>query len=569
GGLEKTAATATALPATGQPFPNFVRVTMTKSAPNGNDTQAIVPIPAAISKGDTLRVTMYVRGKKPGGAAAEANLYIIKNAPPWTNNGTTRLQAVPGKPTEWRRVSLAFTAVDDYAAGETAVCVHLAYGAQTFDIGGLTVTNYGGTATEQDILERDAIEAPTRTVTIAVDRKVVRQTMTGFGGNFVSFGYGTASDPVDKYITKNLRVDHARVGIVLRDFLKDDGTLDRSKPLLGGVFDLMKQMQTRKTPLVASVWNLPNSYVQNPDAENQRRIKPEKRDAVISTLTQWLTIARDEYGVTVPYVSFNEADGGYSILLPPDDARYFVINGGKAFAKAGLKTKWLLGDTANGGGFPAYANAILSDPATLPYLGAASFHGWDSLSASDDSYRAIATLAKKHNKPVWCLEAGYDAQLWQKQPSPFGTWDNALKIAQSYARCITLAEASVIDYWQYRGDYPLVGGKDATEPFPAYRVIEMYTKAFAPGTKIVTTMGGADGVYTVAGLAPTTGKLCVLIVNTGGAAKVTLTGGSPGAKYAASNRARNRVATPSAITDKAGRTALYLTPRSVTMLTEQ
>ncbi len=575
-GLEKTGATAESLPVTGQSFPTFVRVTMTKSASAANDTQLIVPVPAALKKGDVIRTTLYLRGKKTDGAAAEANLYIIKTSPPWTSNGAVRLEGVAGKPTEWRRVSLISTVVDDYAPDGTGVCVHLAYGAQTFDIGGLTVTNYGNTVSEQGIVEREAREAPARTLTIAVDRKATRQTLTGFGGNFVAFGGNSAaSDSVDKYITKNLRVDHARVGIVLKSFLRDDGTLNRNEPLLGGVFDLMKQFQTRKIPLVASVWNLPNSYIVNPEAENQRRIMPGKRDAVIAAITQWLTIARDEYGVTVPLVSFNEAEGGYSILLPPDDARYFVINGGKAFAKVGLKTKWLLGDTSSGTTFPTYANAILSDPATLPYLGAASFHGWDSLSASDYSYRAIASLAKKHGKPVWCLEAGYDAQLYKEEPSTWDTWDNALKVAQSYARYLGVAEASVIDYWQYRGDYPLVGG-DGTVPYPAYRVIEMYTQAFAPGTKIVAITGGTDGVYTVAGLAPTTGKLRVLIVNMGGTATVMLTGGRVGAKYAASVRTRetteppaSRPLTPVIAADKAGRAALTVPPRSVATLTEQ
>ena len=573
-GLQKTDASAKTLPVSGQPFPAFLRVTLAKPAPAANDTQILLPLTEPLKKGDTLQTTLWMRGKKTDGTPAEANLFVIRNAPPWSNFGTAKLKGISGKPNEWRRVSLAFAAPDDFAANAAVVAIHLAYGAQTVDIGGLKIINHGAGVSPEDVMTMDVMLEPARTVTVAVNRNDVRQTMTGFGGNFVSFGGTEASDGVDKYIRQNLRVDHARVGVVFRSFLKNDGSLDRANPLFGGVFDLMKQLQVKKTPIVASIWNLPDSFVTNPEAQNQRRIKSDKRDAVIATLVEWLRIARDDYGVTVPEVSFNEADGGYSIILSPEEARYFIIKGGEAFRKAGLPTKWLLGDTANGGGFPKYAEAIASDPATAPYLGAASFHGWDVLSASDDSYRAIATLAKKYNKPVWCLEAGFDAQLWNKKPPVWDKWDTALHVAEAYARYLTFAEASVVDYWQYRNDYPIVGGADKSKPYSTYRVIEMYTEAFVPGTKIVATTGGADGLYMVAGLAPKTGKLRVVLVNTGGKTKIALNPTRRTAAFAATIRTQNGeysgTSTQPVITfDAAGQVTMLLPPRSVAMLTER
>ena len=103
----------------------------------------------------------------------------------------------------------------------------------------------------------------------------------------------------------------------------------------------------------------------------------------------------------------------------------------------------------------AFDTPLLEDPSIAPYLGPIAFHCWDVLSASDASYTAIADLGKRFKKPVWCLEAGHDAQLWQMK-DPWATWDNALRTAMAYEKTIRLSGATVMDYWTLQDNYPVV-----------------------------------------------------------------------------------------------------------------
>ncbi|MBC7807804.1 MAG: hypothetical protein H7145_16850 [Akkermansiaceae bacterium] len=450
--------------------------------------------------------------------------------------------------------------------------------------------NDGEIVSADGSIGQGAAQETTRTVRVFIDRKATRQVITAFGGNFAisRFGDRDAQDSVGGHVLKNMPIGHARVGIPLKTFIKPSGdNYDAGHTSVKDVFRLMETLRDLKIPLVASVWDVPDFCVTNPEETNGRRIAPDKRDKVIAAITEWVRLARERHGLTVPYVSFSQADTGYSLLVPPEEARYFITRGGAALQRIGFPTKWLLGDTSNGESLAPYITTIMADKSVVPYLGPVSFHGWDSLTAPDDAYRAIAKAARLYRKPVWCLEAGYDAQLSKSDLSVWNTWDNALKLAQSYARCLTLAEASVMDYWQYQNDFPILGESDGVRNdtevlspsfvlYPAFHLIKMFAETFPAETQIVSAKVVGDSIYAVVGTEPVAAKLRILLVNVGESADVIVSGGQPNGKYSAdgmhetqADRELSKVSLPLLGTDEKGTAVVSVLPRSVSVLREQ
>jgi hypothetical protein len=163
----------------------------------------------------------------------------------------------------------------------------------------------------------------------------------------------------------------------------------------------------------------------------------------------------------------------------------FIRQCGAAFVKAGFKTKFLIGDTANGSSCYDYVLPILKDSSIARYLGPISFHSWDALNASDISYQKIKELGLKYKKQVWCMEAGHDAQLWQR-PNPWASWDNAMRTALAYERTIRLTGASSMVYWTYQDNYTLVDPK-TFRPYPVFRALQLMEKVFTPGAVLLNT----------------------------------------------------------------------------------
>lgn len=84
---------------------------------------------------------------------------------------------------------------------------------------------------------------------------------------------------------------------------------------------------------------------------------------------------------------------------------------GPRFAARRLKTRLLVGNTAEGASAVAFDAPLPKNAEIAPDLGPIAFHCWDVLRATDRSYEAIASLGERFGKSVWCLEAGHDAQL--------------------------------------------------------------------------------------------------------------------------------------------------------------
>jgi O-glycosyl hydrolase len=567
GGLERTKATAQIATVTGQPFDRALRIVIGQSAAETNATQLTIRNAEPIEKGDALLAWFSVRGTSAvGNKPAQMEFLFEKATDPWTKSVTSGVVTRSGN--AWKRVLVPFTAADNYGPGEAMVSLRFAFSPQTLEIGDLAVVNYGKTRTSSELVALAAEKNPLGKVNATVNLNQTRQTMRGFGGNFAQPRYG-ATEPMDavgQYNLDNLRVVHARVGIPLNHWVPQPGVY-KDESQAQAAFRQMQMMTKRKIPITGSVWEGPLWMLPGTAERTGRTLPRERYDDCIDAIAQFLVTARDKYGATVDYFSFNEPDYGVNFKFTPAQMAEFIRLAGPRFAALGLKTKFLTADTANGSNFVDYARPLLEDKTIAPYLGPLAFHSWDVLGAQEEKYTGIAALGRQYNKPVWCTEAGHDAQLWQAQ-NAWQSWENALRTALAYERTIRLSGAEQMDYWTYQDNYPLVS-KDGKTPFPVWQVLQQMEVALPQGSKIATATTNHDDLKVLPTAGPRNGQFSLLLVNSTGPGEVTLSGLPRGATISVmdSTTASQRQARTQALrTNAQGRVTVILPARSVVTL---
>jgi O-glycosyl hydrolase len=508
-----------------------------------------------------------VRGaSKTGSAPAQVEFLFERATDPWTKSVTRGVSAAPDSAT-WKRVFIPFTSTESYKPGEVMASLRLAFGPQTVEVGGLTVMNYAGTRTAGELVALAAERNPLGAVTVAVRFADTRQTLSGFGGNFAQPRYGatTPMDAVGQYNLDHLRVVHARVGIPLNHWTPEKGVY-RDDAQAHAALLQMQEMARRRIPITGSVWEGP-LWMLPGTAEKGRTLPRENYDACIEAVAQFLVTARDKYGATVQYFSFNEPDYGVNFKFTPAQMADFIRLAGPRFAALGLKTKFLTADTANGSNFAEYARPLLEDKSIAPYLGPLAFHSWDALGALESKYTAIAAMGRQYNKPVWCTEAGHDAQLWQQQ-NPWASWENGLRTALAYERTLRLTGVSQMDYWTYQDNYPLVNKADS-KPFPVWQVVRQMEDALLPGSRVVAASVSQDDLKALPTVGPRPGQFSLLLINPIGAGRVTVSGLPTGAAVSVTRSTetaqRQKAAKPLRVDNK-GRVTVDLPARSVVTL---
>ncbi|HLJ55901.1 MAG TPA: hypothetical protein VKT77_12755 [Chthonomonadaceae bacterium] len=562
-GLERTEASAEVVPIKGEPFGSALRVKIGGPAPDSNVTQLTIRNAIPVRKGDALLASLYVRGAAAGGKSPAQTMLLFERATaPWTKSVTRGVSSL-SKPEAWKRVSVPFAAAGDYAPGEAMLSLRFAFGAQTIEIGGLSLLDYGSAVTAESLETLAASQNPLGSVTATVHPGERRQTMLGMGGNFCQPRYGATEpeDAVGRYNLAHLHVAHARIGIPLNAWAPERGPARDEGPAHAALLQ-MREMARRKIPITGSVWEGPAWLLGGRREQSGRTLPPDRYGDCIEAIAQFLVAARDRYGATVDTFSFNEADYGVNFKFTPAQIDAFIRQAGPRFQQLGLKTKFLVGDTANGSNFVDYVPALLADRQIQPYLGPLAFHCWDALSAPDARYAQIAEIGRKAGKPVWCTEAGHDAQLWQKQ-NPWQSWDNALGTAIAYEKTVRLTDASLMDYWTYQDNYPLVS-KDGSKPYPVFAVMKQMEAVLSPKAVIAAITCGSEDLRAVASIGPRPSQAAVLLINPIGRGSVTLAGLPPGSEAAieestAEAQGRRRTAA----VDAGGRLTVPLPARSV------
>lgn len=359
-------------------------------------------------------------------------------------------------------------------------------------------------------------------VTVTVDATKRYQQFLGFGGNYTQVQYtGKAQDTIGQYTLETLHPEWVRIPIPLdlwependngkaavtdmKGFRTDDARLVE-------LFELAKRMRSEYgvKNITASVWRVAAWMVGEKEGFGGI-IPPELYAEVAESMTAFLVHLRDQYGVVVDQVSFNEPDIGTYVRMNSDQMIAFVKVIGPMMKMAGLDTKWLIGDVSLPTPTTMYAKALLGDPDIQEYLGPVSMHSWNSSSISDMMLSTIRDYMLTTDKPLVVGEFGYNPGLW-KTPAEFPTWQNAWFLANLIHRTVKFTGASVILYWELQNDYPLMS--TALEPYPAWHVYKQVFDTLKPGVTIVDCASAEEGTVTGYAAADEAGYFTAQLLN--------------------------------------------------------
>jgi hypothetical protein len=342
-------------------------------------------------------------------------------------------------------------------------------------------------------------------VSVKVFPEIKRQKIQSIGGNYCQARLTiSAWDAIGESTLKEFKPGFVRVALPLKlrneEYRNYKGNKITEQPLVISVLETIKRMKSEfgvKT-ITISVWDVPDELVEDPGKRNQRVVKPEEYDEVIDMLVAFLVKAKTEYGVEVDYFSFNESDGGWQLQFSPQATIAFIKKAMARFEAAGLKTKFLLADTAQTTGTVEFATMILADSSIWKYFGPLSFHCWWSENIPDSEFERVAAFAKAWNKPVWCSELGFDAEA-HKVKGMFQTWDYALRFAKISHRMLKYAEVEVSMYWTWQNDYSVMS-TDLKTKYPSYYVTRHLVDYLNTGTQIVHSISSDPGVLTICGI---------------------------------------------------------------------
>lgn len=345
-------------------------------------------------------------------------------------------------------------------------------------------------------------EAFAQKATVQIFPEVKQQIIRSIGGNYCQANYSEhAADAIGNETLREFRPTHVRVALPMRlrktPFQDYRGTKYTSQPLVIEVLDELKRMKNEFSVknFTISVWDLPDEFIADPSKKAQRIIKPEAYDEVIQMLTDFFVKAKNEYGVEVDQFSFNESDGGYQIIFTPEATIAFIKKAGPKFEEAGLKTKFLLADTAQTKGTVEFATQIMAYPTIWKYLGPLCFHSWWSEEMPDNEFERVAGFGKAWNKEVWCSELGFDAMSW-KVKDMNKSWDYALRFAKISYRMMKFAQVEVSLYWTWQNNYEIMSA-DLKDKYPSYYMTRHQVDFLNTGTQIVNSISSNPEVLSI------------------------------------------------------------------------
>ncbi len=524
GGLERTGSRSEIIAVSGMSFSKALRAEIGKGMEETNATQMTIMNSQPIQRGDILGASLWLRGQA-GKGPARLEVMFEKSTDPWTKS-VTRSVTSSRNPNEWRRTAFVFASADTYAPGQAMFSLRFALAKQTVEVGGISLVNYGKSKPLDQMQDELAAAQNLPPLTITVDRTKLLQKTAGMGGNFCQPRYGSAEamDGVGRKALDGLRVSFARIGLPLNHWAPAKGQYKMEGPALAAM-DAMKILGDKGIPVIASVWEGPAWLLPGPAEGSGRILAPDKYGEAIEAIGQWMVSAKKRTGYEPAFFSFNEPDYGVNFKFTPQTQASFIRQAAPVWRAKGLKTKFLVGDTANGGALPPYVDHLMAQKDLRPLLGPIAFHNWDALNATKESYERIAALGVKHKKEIWCTEGGWDAQLWQRQGA-WESWENALNTARSYARTYRLTDSSRLDYWTYQNNYTLVN-PDTLEPYQVFHVMRLMQEVVAPGGKVARADYDDEEVEFLAVGQPK--GTALLMTNTAGRRQVMVRGLAPGA----------------------------------------
>lgn len=322
-----------------------------------------------------------------------------------------------------------------------------------------------GVAASLAVSINTTIAPDTTDVTVTVDPAGGRTRFDGFGGNFV---YG-ADSPVTRTTLNALRLTWARIPLELREWEpnNDNGDAtrtdiqqlaarDTAESKLRKRFELDRELFKRSQGrLIASVWYLPEWLFAEPLQAGAWRdsagVVPRQRwPELAECIVSYLSYAKEKYGIEPQLFSFNESEIGVYVKLDRDELHDLAKLLKSSFAAAGLKTKLLLGDSADLELGLKQIEPTLADDEARGFVGALAYHPW---AGQNDQWPKWAEVAEKHHLPLLVTEMGADANAWQD--GSYATPIYALRLAKRYVEQLSTGRAQALLEWEWSDDFPL------------------------------------------------------------------------------------------------------------------
>jgi len=319
---------------------------------------------------------------------------------------------------------------------------------------------------------------------LSVDPSAKLYPFDGFGGNFRIY----EDTPVTDYALDNLRVSWARF-----EFKAITWDHDRAGPAPGPQllrdFQLMQRVQKMGVPWIISLWFLPERFYTDPNQRPfgtfGRQIAPDRWPEFLDLLGSYLVYLKGHYGAEPDFFSFNESDLGVNIGFTPETHRDEIKRVGAYLASLGLKTRMLVGDTANPRDSHKFVLPTATDPEEMRYVGAVSFHSWGDGTAAQ--YAAWGDVGAWLNLPLFVAEAGVDPGAYKNRM--YDSFDYGLKEARQFQELLRFARPQAIIYWQFTDDYGLVrvGPSGVIEPTGRFWLMKQFANLSPAKSEVVAT----------------------------------------------------------------------------------
>lgn len=358
-------------------------------------------------------------------------------------------------------------------------------------------------------------------VALSVDPRERWQPFDGFGANYC-WGTETAAT---SFLLENLRIAWSRHELKAILWDRERGA---PGPTLVRDFERIRSIQTSGVPWIISLWRLPERFYTDanrvPTGTFGRKIAGERWPEVLELIGSYLLHLKQTYGAEPALISFNEPDLGVDIGLTPEEHREAVKRIGAHLAALGLKTRFLLGDTANPRDTHRYVLPTAADAEALRHVGAVSFHSWNG--GTPEQYRAWAEVAAWLRLPVLVGEAGTDPGSWRNRT--FDSYSYGLGEARQVFEILRHARPQASLYWQFTADYGLVRTRDdgVVEPTGRFWLMKHFTNLTPQHGWAVASTSDAEGVR-IAAFAKDE-ELVVHLLNSGPPCIAALAGLPPG-----------------------------------------
>lgn len=362
----------------------------------------------------------------------------------------------------------------------------------------------------------------------------------GMGGNFRLQNPKT-DPPVIDYCLKNMEVRMGRVEMPWRFWHGSDSInpLEAARkgeihPRVKSAMEMAQRLHQMGMPVLLAAWFPPqwaaegevSWRAQNPDGSFGNPLRQDRAVEIYASITDYILYLKEAYGVEVEMFSFNESDLGINVRQTAEEHAILIKGLGAQMKSKGLKTKLLLGDTADGNGYD-FVNVALDDPETWQYIGAVSFHSWRGW--EKETLLEWFEAADRINVPLIIGEGSIDAAAW-RYPGIFEEAHYAMEEIKLYTRILSICQPQSILQWQLTADYsPLSGGgvfgNDSTELRPTQRFWNLKQLAATPANLFAMPLTCDNSEMFVAALGDTEKEVYAFhLVNDGPTRKVVLVG---------------------------------------------